>query len=233
MRFTSFVPAVLALSFFSASTQALPALSQDPAVALLKRGGGGSDLLDALAKVFVKVHTKAVLDACVELDVDVCAAVDIKLKAKANVADVVKANVDIKKAQVDLKANIDADIKANIRAEARLRVIANIEAHVRAVVLGICVNADKACLHANANLIVAKINAKIRLDIEALVVKIKADLKVFAKVRADVRIKQLNANVLNLIKVNINGIVKVKADIKVRLEAFIRLWLKLAAKINL
>ncbi|KAF9272357.1 hypothetical protein BGZ68_002494 [Mortierella alpina] len=231
MRFTSFIPAVMALTLFSASTQALPALPEDHAVALLKRGGPG--LIDAVAKVFVNVHTKAVLDACVDLDVDVCAAVDIKLKAKVNVAELIKADVDIKKLEVDLKAKVDADIKAKIRLDAKALVIANIDAHVRAIVLGICPAADNACLHKNAHAIVAQVNAKINLDIKALVVKIRAELDAFVKLRLDVHINKLNVNVLNLIKAKVNAIIRIKADIKVRLDAFIRLCVDLVAKAKL
>ncbi|KAF9924877.1 hypothetical protein BGZ67_009031 [Mortierella alpina] len=232
MRFTSFAPAVVALSLFSASTQALPALSQDPAVALLKRGGGPG-LLDAVVKVFADVHAKAVLDACVELDVDVCAAVDIKLNAKANVANIVNADILIKKAEVDVKAKVDVDIKANIRAVAKATVIANIDAHVRAVVGELCSSIDSVCLHNNAHAIVANVNAKIRLDIDDLAVKIRAGLDAFVKARVDVHIKELKINVLNLIKANASAIIRIKADVKAHLQVFVQLCVELVAKVNL
>ncbi|KAF9946843.1 hypothetical protein BGZ72_011094 [Mortierella alpina] len=232
MRFTSFVPAVMALSLFSATTQALPTLSQEP-VALLKRGGNGPGLIDAVVKAFVDVRAKVLLDACVDLDVDVCAAVDVKLKAKANVLELIKADIDINKLQVDVKAKVDADIKAKVKLDVKAKVIANIDAHVRAVVLGICPDVNSACLHKHAHAIVAKVDAKILVDIKALVVKIRAELEAFVKLRVKIHIDELNVNVLGLIKANVKAFIKVNADIKVKLDAFVKLCVDLFAKVKL
>ncbi|KAF9954319.1 hypothetical protein BGZ70_010600 [Mortierella alpina] len=233
MRFISFAPAVMALSLFSVSTQALPALSQDRAVALLKRGGDGPGLVNAVIKVFAEVTAKAALDACVNLDVDICAAVDVKLKANANVANLVKVKAAIKEANLDVKANIDVDLKAHVRTAINAQVIANIDGHVHAVLAKICPTISSACLHDHAHAIVADVNAKIKVDIKALVVKVKAGLHAFVKIRADVHIKKLNVNLLKVIGAQISAIIRIKSDIKVHLDAFVKLCIDLAAKVNL
>ncbi|CAO3570359.1 unnamed protein product [Mortierella alpina] len=232
MRFTSFVPAVMALSLFSASTQALPALSQDRAVALLKRRDS-PDLADAVVKLFVGVSAKAALDACVDLEAKVCADVDLTLKADVNAANIVKVAAAVKTAQAIVKANVDVDVKAHVRAEVEAKVVAPIDAHVHAVLAVICPVLNNACLHDNAHKIVTDVYALIEADIKHLVVDINAKLDAFVKVRVYIHIKQLSINLLNLIGAKLNAIVVIKTDIQVHLKAFVDLCLKVAAKVKL
>ncbi|KAG0368761.1 hypothetical protein BGX24_002706 [Mortierella sp. AD032] len=228
MRISSFVPAIMAFTLFTATTQALPMLPHEAAaVAMLKRGSGStSNIIDVVASIFVKAHAKVLVDACVDLTANVCADVDVKLNAKANVLGLIEAEVDVKKLQLSAKADVDADIKAKIDIDVKAIVTANIDAHVRAVVLKVCPKSDKACIKKNAHAIVVQVAALINIDIKKLVVKIKADLKANAKVRLDLFIKKLDLN-LGLAKVKVSAVAKIRADIDVHLKAFVEVCAKL------
>ncbi|KAF9921562.1 hypothetical protein FBU30_008379 [Linnemannia zychae] len=218
----------MAFTLFSATTQALPmAPHHEAAVALLKRGGGSTgNLIDAVVNLFVKAETKIVVDACVDLKAKVCADVDVKLNAKGNILGLIQANIDIKKLEVSAKADVNVGIKADIDADVKALVTANIDAHVRAVVLKICPKGDRACLKDYAHSIVAKVAALIKIDVDKLAAKIKADVHAQAKLRLDAIVKKLSINIL-LAKVDISGIVKVHADIDAHLKAFVDACAKL------
>ncbi|KAF9119857.1 hypothetical protein BGW39_011860 [Mortierella sp. 14UC] len=227
MRISTFVPAIMAFTLFTATTQALPAPHEAAAVALLKRGSGStSSLIDAVAKIFVQAHAKVLVDACVDLTANVCADVDVKLNAKANVLGLIGADIDVKKLELSAKADVDADIKAKIDVDVKAIVTANIDAHVRAVVLKVCPKSDKACIKKNAHAIVVQVAALINVDIKKLVVKIKADLKAHVKVRLDLFIKKLDIN-LGLAKVKVSAIAHIRADIDAHLKAFVDVCAKL------
>ncbi|KAF9087977.1 hypothetical protein BGX29_000537 [Mortierella sp. GBA35] len=229
MRISSFVPAIMAFTLFSASTQALPtAPHHDAAIAMMKRGSGSTtSIVDALVKLFVEAEAKVLVKACADLSVDVCAGVDVKLKATANVLGLIDAEVNVKKLQVKAKADVDAKVKADIEADLKVVVIANIDAHVRGVVKTVCPKSDKACLKKNAHAIVANVAALIQVDIEKLVVKIKADVHARAKVHLEAYIKKLDLNLLGLAKVKLSAVAKIKADINVHLKAFVDVCAKL------
>ncbi|KAF9410650.1 hypothetical protein BGZ94_001572 [Podila epigama] len=167
MRFTAFVPAVLAFSLFTFSSEALPTpAQQDSAVALLKRGGTSpNNVLDALVKLFVKVEAKVLVDACADLSVDVCADLKVKLNAKANVlGGLLQTEVDVKKLEVKAKAEADLKAKALIKADVDALVIANIDAHVRAVAVKLCPVLSVGCIRKNAHAIVANVVARIEIQ---------------------------------------------------------------------
>ncbi|KAF9339380.1 hypothetical protein BGZ91_006115 [Linnemannia elongata] len=224
MRISSFVPAIMAFTLFTATTQALPTLPHhERAIDLLKRGGSSTTtapgLIDAVVKIFVQAETKILVDACVDLKASVCADVDVKLHAKANVLGLIGVDVNVKKLEVSAKARVDADLKAV--------VLANIDAHVRAVVLKVCPKADKACLKKNAHSIVVQVAALINVDVKKLTVKVKADLQAHAKLRLDLFIKKLDLNALGLAKVTISAIAHVRSDIDVHIKAFVDVCVKL------
>jgi len=239
MRISSFVPAIMAFTLFTATTQALPTLPHhERAVELLKRGGSSTttvpSLIDAVVKLFVEAETEILVDACVDLKASVCADVDVKLTARAEIlGGLLGAEVDVKDLQVKAKADVDADIKANIDLELKAVVIANIDAHVRAVVLQICPLADKACLNQNAQAIVVQVAALINVDVKALTVKIKADLQARVSLRLALFVKKLDLNALGLAKVAITAIAKVGVDIDVHLKAFVDICVKLLVSAKL
>ncbi|KAG0054288.1 hypothetical protein BGZ83_011493 [Gryganskiella cystojenkinii] len=233
MRISAFVPAVFALSLFAASTtEALPTIrQQETAVGLLKRGG--SNVIDAVVKLFVDAEAKILLDACVDLEANVCADVTVKLDATAKVlGGLITANVNVKDLEISAKAKADVDIKAKIQADVKALVIANIDAHVRAVVLRICPKLDHECLNTNAHSIVVKVVALIQADIVKLVAKIKVDVAVAAKVRVDATIKDLAVH-LGLADVDIHAIIHVRSDIDVHIKAFIDLCAKVLVNAKL
>ncbi|KAK3833347.1 MAG: hypothetical protein JOS17DRAFT_773627 [Linnemannia elongata] len=223
----------MAFTLFTATTQALPTLPHhERAIDLLKRGGSTTTtapgLIDAVAKIFVQAETKILVDACVDLKASVCADVDVKLNAKAEVlGGLLGAEVNVKKLELSAKADVDADIKARIDVDLKAVVLANIDAHVRAVVLKVCPKADKACLKKNAHSIVAQVAALINVDVKKLTVKVKADLKAHAKLRLDLFIKKLDLNALGLAKVTISAIAHVRADVDVHIKAFVDACVKL------
>ncbi|KAF9307094.1 hypothetical protein BGZ74_011295 [Mortierella antarctica] len=236
MRLSSFVPAVLALSLFSFSAEALPTpAQQDSAVALLKRGGTSpNNVLDALVKLFVDVEAKALVDACVDLTADVCANVDVKLSAKAKVlGGLIIVDADVKKLQVQAKAQVDLDIKAWIDAEVHASVIAHIDAHVIAVAHKICPVLSLTCIHDHADGIVAGVVAKIRIDIKALVLRIKANVKAKVKASLDICIPKLVVNLGVLAKAVITATIDIKAEIKARLDLWINVCVQLLASAKL
>ncbi|KAG0307968.1 hypothetical protein BGZ99_001307 [Dissophora globulifera] len=235
MKFSTFVPAVLALGLFTASTQALPTPKhQESAVALLKRSGGGSSVIDALVKLFVDVEAKVYADAYVKIQANVCADVVVKLDATAKVlGGLITANVDVKDLEISSKAEADLEVKALIDAQVDALVVAKIDAHVRGVVLGLCPLLDHACLNKNAKAIVINVVALIKVDIAALIVKIKADVAASVKVRVNAHIKKVAIHLPALADVNISAIIRVRSDIDVHLNAFLDICAQLKANAKL
>ncbi|KAF9427277.1 hypothetical protein BGZ76_002398 [Entomortierella beljakovae] len=189
MRISTFVPAIFGFALFSASTQALPTPQQNEAVSILKRGT--ENTLDVLAKLFVNIQTQVLADACVELETNVCADVIVKLNANADVLGLLKAHVNVKALEVRAKAKADIDLKAKIKAYVHAIVIAKIDAHVRAVAVDVCANLDNVCFANNAELIVNRIVVLMNADIAKLVVKIKAKVAAYVKLRVNVHVKEL------------------------------------------
>ncbi|KAG0282913.1 hypothetical protein BGZ96_012720 [Linnemannia gamsii] len=228
----------MAFTLFTATTQALPAIPHHArAVDLLKRGGGSTTtttgLIDAVVQLFIKAETKILIDACVDLKAEVCADVDVSLTAKANVLGIIVTEVQVKHLEIQAKAAVDADIKARVDAALKVEVIANIDAHVRGVVLKICPKADKACLKKNAHAIVVQVAALINIDVKKLAVKVKADLHAHAKARLDLYIKKLDLNALGLARVSITAVAKVRASVDVHIKAFIEACVKLLVSAKL
>ncbi|KAF9434015.1 hypothetical protein BGZ76_008677 [Entomortierella beljakovae] len=218
MRISTFVPAILGLAVFTASTQALPTRRQGNGVEILKRGT--ENTLDALAELFVSTQTEVLAHASVELQADVCADVILKLNAKAKALGLHESQVSVNALEIQAKAKADVDLKAKINAYVNVFVIDNIDAHVRAVAVDVCANLDNVCFANNAELIVNRIAALINADIKTLVVKIKTNAAAYFKLRVNVHVKELAVN-LGLAKVDINAIVRIRSDINVHVKAFI------------
>ncbi|KAG9062967.1 hypothetical protein KI688_004567 [Linnemannia hyalina] len=232
MRISTFVPAIMAFTLFTATTQALPAHPHhERAIDLLKRGGSSTttapDLIATVAKIFIQAETKILADACVDLKVSACADVIVKLNAKASLLKIINIDVKVKDLEVSAKADVDADIKARIDLDLKAVVLANIDAHVRTVVGKVCPKADKACLKKNARSIVVQVAALINVDVKKLTVKVKADLAAHAKLRLDLFIKKLDLNALGLARVTVSAIVHVRATVDAHIKAFIDVCAKL------
>ncbi|KAF9991625.1 hypothetical protein BGZ80_005766 [Entomortierella chlamydospora] len=216
MRISTFVSAAFGLALFTASTQALP--TPNSAVDLLKRGD--DNIMNSLVKLFVKEQSKLLVDACVDLQTNVCADVIVKVNANVNVLGI-KSHVEVKDLEVRTKVDSDAEVKALINADVNTLVIANIDAHVRAVVGGICSVLDHACLKKNAHTIVADVVALINVDIQKLIVQVKADVAAHVKVRVTAHLKKLAVNA-GIAKADVSAIVRLRSDIDVHLKAFVK-----------
>ncbi|KAF8965177.1 hypothetical protein BGZ46_000624 [Entomortierella lignicola] len=218
MKFTTFVPAVLGLALFSASAQALTVPApKDQALSLLKRGHPNT--IDALADIFVKAEVEAMAKVTADLAVFVCADVIAKVDASVDVLGI-KANVDVKDLEIRTKDSADVDIKAYIKANIHESVIVKIDGHVKAVVEGICKDLDHKCLKKNAHLIVAKVVAKIDVDIKKVVVQLKANIAAEARIRINAHLQKLVVD-LGIANLKASAIVHVRSNIDVHLKAFV------------
>ncbi|KAG0001009.1 hypothetical protein BGZ80_000428 [Entomortierella chlamydospora] len=221
MKFTAFVPAVLALSFFSAAQATSSMVKRDH-----------SDL-NTVVNVFVEAHANVAAEACAKITASICADVDIKLHAKANVlGGVVTADADVEKIRVSAKAQVDADIKARVDAEVKAIVLVPIKASVEKVVVKLCPLLEKECIKKNASKIVAKVNADVDVSIKKLLVNLKVDLPAHIRARAKIIVRELcvHAGIADLsAKVR----VFIASNIDVHVKACVKVWAKLWAKVKI
>ncbi|KAG0367115.1 hypothetical protein BC939DRAFT_446271 [Gamsiella multidivaricata] len=221
MRFSTFVPAVLALTLFTA-TQASPSM--------MKRDRND---LDAVVNLFVRAHTKVAVDACAKITADVCADVDITLDAKANVlGSLVTANVDVEKLRISAKAQLDVDIKAKVDADVKAIVIAPIRASVERVIIKLCPLLERECIRANAHNIVAKVNADVDVYIHKLWVALKVDLPAHIRLRAKVIVKEICVHA-GIVEAAIRARVFIASNIDVHVKVWAKVWATLWAKVKL
>ncbi|KAF9984604.1 hypothetical protein BGZ65_000038 [Modicella reniformis] len=233
MKFNLFAPTILALSFFSACTQALPAAPQNlEAVALLKRGAPNS--VEAVVTLFLEAQTKVLAEACVDLQAKLCADVKVALNVKANLLDIIKTKINLNGLEIQAKAEADAEIKALIEAEAEVTVFAKIDAIVKTAIVDACsTTSDLACIKANAATIVAKVEAAINVNVELLIANIKAKLEVHVRARIAVLIKKVTINLLNILSTDISAIIRISADVDLHLKAFLGVCTTTFAKVGL
>ncbi|KAF9347624.1 hypothetical protein BGX26_000908 [Mortierella sp. AD094] len=221
MRFTAFVPAVLALSFFSAAQASSSMMKRD------------RNDLDAVVDLFVKSHTKVAVEACAKITAAVCADVDVVVDADANVLNgLVTAKVDVEKIRVSTKVNLDADIKAYIDADVKATVIAPIRASVEKAVLKLCPLLEKECIKENAHNIVAKVNTDIDVTINKLWTNIKVDLPAHIRIRAKVIIREVCVHA-GVVEAAIKARIFIASNIDVHIKACVKVWAKLWAKVKL
>ncbi|KAF9111608.1 hypothetical protein BGX27_004660 [Mortierella sp. AM989] len=226
MRFSAFVPAVLALSFFSAAQE----IGRASNSMMMKRSRND---LDTVVKLFVKAHTKVALDVCAKITADVCADVDVEVSAKANLlGGVITTDIDVEKIRLSTKVRLNADIKTRVDAKVKAIVIAPIKASVERVVLKLCPSLEKECIKKNAHNIVAKVNADVDVNINKLWTKIKVDLPAHIRLRAKVIIREVCIH-LGIVEAAIKARVFIASNIDIHIKACIKLWVKLWAKVKL
>ncbi|KAF9984163.1 hypothetical protein BGZ65_000875 [Modicella reniformis] len=213
MRISSFLPAVLALTFFSAS-QAGSVES-------------GKPLVSAIADIFIKVHAKAVVDVCAKITADICADVDLIVESKTSVlGGLITSSVDVDKIRVSAKAELDVDIKAKVKAIVDARVLLPIEVIVADVVAGVCPTLEKTCIVAHAATIVAKVNAKIDVNISKVWVEIKAELPAHIRLRAKIIVRELSIHA-GLV----DTALKVRVWIASNINIYVKVWAKIYAQV--
>ncbi|KAF8940200.1 hypothetical protein EDD21DRAFT_367008 [Dissophora ornata] len=221
MRISTFVPAVLALTLFSAS-QAAPAL--------MKRERNN---LDAVVNLIAKVHTKVVVDSCTTITTNVCADVDLALDLDANIlGGLVKAKLDVEKIRLSARAELHGDIKAKVDANAKAIVITHITAAVRKVIVDICPIFETDCITKNAHDIVVRVNTDINILISQLWVTVKADLPAHIRARAKVIIREVEVNAA-LVNAKIKGRLLIASNIDVHIQTWTKVWAVLYAKVQL
>ncbi|KAG0226753.1 hypothetical protein BGW42_003443 [Actinomortierella wolfii] len=233
MRFSTFVPA--ALAFLAATTSALPTVTdQIRDVSLNKRG---RNLVDLVGPIFVKAWTKIDVDVCTHLTTDICADLNVELNAKANVlGGLVTADADVDKLKVSVKAHVNAEVKAIVKAELDAVVKANIDTHVANVLAILCPTLSLTCLDEKAHQINADVWAKVKLDIEKVIVKVRANVRAHVETFLKAKINELavNAGVANA-KVTARVFLKAQVDtkLKVLIDICAKLWAKVTADLKL
>ncbi|KAF9083954.1 hypothetical protein BGX27_003957, partial [Mortierella sp. AM989] len=258
MRISTFVPAILGLALFTASTQALPAPHEQEAVALpapheqeavalpasyeqeavalLKRDDPGVathvDLAKAVANIFIKYQTKVFIKHKAFLKVKVCEA--IKIKLKVNHKHLGKARLNLKELEVEAKLKAEIAAKAAIDAAIDTHVIKKIDYHVVKVIKQHCNGtvSDKVCLHGKAEVIVVDIIALINLDIKSLIVKIKVEVEVAVKLGVKIFLENLCVK-LGLIKIAIIAKIKIHVKILLHIKIFVHACIIIFIKVKL
>ncbi|KAF9902335.1 hypothetical protein BX616_001974 [Lobosporangium transversale] len=220
MRIFSFVPAVLALSVFSAA-QAAPALITP------------RDNLDAVIGIFVGAQTKIMADVAAKITADVCADVNIEANAKVVVlGGLLTTTIDVEKISLNVKAKLDADIKLYVDAAVKATVLVPIRAIVSRVVLNLCPLLENECIKRNAHNIVVAVNAEIDVCLDNLFVELKVKLPIHIHARAKIIIRELTLNA-GIATAAIRARIFISAKIDAHIKAWINLWVNLCAKLQL
>ncbi|KAF9134950.1 hypothetical protein BGW39_005247 [Mortierella sp. 14UC] len=230
MRIATFIPAVLALTLFSA-TQAAPTLHDTSAIELLQKRGDND--LSALVKLYTKTTVDAVVKTCAEIEAKLCADVVVDLKVKANVlGGLITAKVNVDKLKVQTRAKVDADVKATAKAYLKEEAVANIDVLVEESILSLCPIVSKKCLNKNAHAIVADVNAKIRVRVSNLVVKLRAHIDDHIRIRIKAIVDEVCVH-LGIVEATVTARAWVASNIDVHAKAWVGIWVKIWAKINL
>ncbi|KAF8934617.1 hypothetical protein BGZ47_010285 [Haplosporangium gracile] len=229
MRIATFIPAVLALTLFSA-TQAAPAQHDTTAIAMMKRG---TDNVDAVVHLYSKVVVDAVVKACAKIVVDLCADVVVDLDVDANVlGGVITAKVDVDQLKIQTKDRVDIDVKAEAEAHAKVEAVAPIKAIVHESIIALCPHVNDNCLHKHANAIVADINAKIRVHVSKVFVNLKAHIDAHVRLRIKAIVKEVCVH-LGIANVTIHARAWVASNIDAHVKVWVNVWAKIWAKVNL
>ncbi|KAG0266370.1 hypothetical protein BG011_002490 [Mortierella polycephala] len=162
-----------------------------------KEKGGGVRLdldaiIDAKIKVILKAYVRVFVGAIIDVKADVlakiCLKLDINLKADIKVAAKLKALVD---------ARVDAVVKAYVNAD--------IKARVGDVVRGHC---SKSCSSNADSGILVDIVAKIKIDLEKILVGLDDDILVDIRLRLDALGIKVKADVDLALGLDLGGILK-------------------------
>ncbi|KAG0202983.1 hypothetical protein BGX28_004578 [Mortierella sp. GBA30] len=224
MRIAAFVPAVLALTLFSA-TQAAPTSD----VALLKRE---DPLVDAVANIVAKAFVDVSVDPDLKAHLYACADVDVELHVEADVGHgLLTADADVEKIQIKTRAELDADAQAHVAADVKAKVIAPVKAIVAAVLVKVCPTLEVACIHAHAVDIFAQINAEVYLKLKDLLVTIKADVEHHAQIRLKALIPNIALHA-GVAEAKVSGKVWVASNVDLEVHTIAKIWADLCAKVK-
>ncbi|KAF9939437.1 hypothetical protein BGZ75_006521 [Mortierella antarctica] len=227
MRIATFIPAVLALTLFSA-TQAAPTGNS---IDLLKRDGRAD--IDAFVDAYVKLETKIISKVFAKVTADLCADLDVEVNAVANVGNgILTAEVDVEKIRLSTKAEAEVVATAKIDAEVRTKVTATVKATIDHVLIKLCPIVSVECIDKNAAAIVAAVNADVYVKIKEVLVNLKAEVEAHIRLRLKAIIRKVTLD-LGLVNVQISARIWIASNVNVLIEAVVKVWVDLCAKINL
>ncbi|KAG0061416.1 hypothetical protein BGZ89_011461 [Linnemannia elongata] len=230
MRIAAFIPAVLALTLFSA-TQAAPAQHDTTAISMFKKRG--IDGVDAIVHLYTKVVADVALKTCDKIEVDLCADVVVDLKVDANVlGGLVTAKVNVDKLKLQTKDKVDVDVKAEAKAHVKVEAVAPIKAIVHESIIAICPLVNNDCLNKKANAIVADINSKIDVHVSKVFVNLKSHIDAHVRLRIKAIVEEVCVH-LGIADVTIHARAWVASNIDAHVKVWVKLWVKLWAKVNL
>ncbi|KAG0271542.1 hypothetical protein BGZ95_000634 [Linnemannia exigua] len=230
MRIATFIPAVLALTLFSAS-QAAPTLHDTTAISMLQKRG--IDGVEAFIHLYEKTTVDAVVKTCDEIEVKLCADVVVDLHVKANIlGGLITAKVDVDNLKIQTKAKVDADVKAEAKAHLKVKAVAPIAVIVHESILALCPIVNDKCLKKNAHAIVAKVNAKIRVNVSKLIVKLRAHIDDHVRIRIKAIVDEVCVH-LGIAEATVTAKAWVASNIDVHVKVWVDVWVKIWAKINL
>ncbi|OAQ32271.1 hypothetical protein K457DRAFT_889852 [Linnemannia elongata AG-77] len=230
MRIAAFIPAVLALTLFSA-TQAAPAQHDTTAISMLKKRG--IDGVDAIVHLYTKVVADVALKTCDKIEVDLCADVVVDLKVDANVlGGLVTAKVNVDQLKLQTKDKVDVDVKAEAKTHVKVEAVAPIKAIVHESIIAICPLVNNDCLNKKANAIVADINAKINVHVSKVFVDLKSHIDAHVRLRIKAIVEEVCVH-LGIADVTIHARAWVASNIDAHVKVWVKLWVKLWAKVNL
>lgn len=216
MRISSFLPAVLALTYFS--TSQAHQVSSEPVSALLAAG-----------------HIQAAAEVCAEIKAYLCADIEVKVKANVKAAGLISIDVPDTKVLVSARTALHTKVKTEIEAYVDVVVKKEVLDHIPTIVdhaiEKVCGLGDNsACVHKNAAKIAADINAKIDTKIKIFVRTIRAHVEAHLRVRLNVLIDELCVD-LGILKATISAKVRIASNVDVK--ACIKAWAAVLIKLNL
>ncbi|KAF9917395.1 hypothetical protein FBU30_000772 [Linnemannia zychae] len=229
MRITSFIPAVLALTLFSA-TQAAPT-QQDAAIALMqKRGING---VDNIVDLYAKATVNAVVKTCDKIEVDLCADVVVDLQVDATLlGGLITAKANVENLKVQTKDRVNADVKAELKAHAKAEAVAPIKAIVHESIIALCPLVNDKCIKKHANAIAADIHAKIHAHVSKVFVNIKAHIDSHVRLRIKAIVDEVCVH-LGIVEAKVHARAWVASNIDAHVKLWVKVWADIWAKVNL
>ncbi|KAG0289900.1 hypothetical protein BGZ96_006617 [Linnemannia gamsii] len=230
MRIAAFIPAVLALTLFSA-TQAAPTQHDTTAISLMKKRG--IDGIEAVINLYSKVVVDAVVETCDEIEVHLCADVVVDLDVEASVlGGLITAKVDVDQLKLQTREKIDADVKVEAKAHVKVEAVAPIKVIIHESIIALCPLVNDDCLHKHAHAIVADINAKIRVHVSKVFVNLKSHIDAHVRLRIKAIVKEVCVH-LGIADATVHARAWVASNIDAHVKVWVKVWVHIWAKINL
>ncbi|KAG0023318.1 hypothetical protein BGZ82_010766 [Podila clonocystis] len=196
------------------SIPAAESFSDMSSPSLEKRSTHVHSVIDAI----VKVNTDAVAKILAKLEADVCTDIHSKLHLAAEGILTTDTDVKIPKVSAKVKAETNAAVHTKIEADAKVVVVSKIRAHAESALLAHCPLGDDACILSLASVIVADVEAAVKVDVDHLFIALRANLMTYVRAKVEVAVHDLGLN-LFVEKVHVAGFVDATAQVEVLLES--------------